>query len=114
MQNDETLFCPCLKMTERFLPVPQGCNVCLTTDNFHLLVCYTLFLFFFPATSNMASPSETLSLEPESEEVVESGPLKRKRGASRGGAGAKYCSMSPWQRKKQFLTVAHFEPTKSA
>ena len=57
-----------------------------------------LFLFFF-YTSNMASASET---PPPSEEVAECGSLKRKRGAGRGGAGAKYCSMSPWQRKEQF------------
>ena len=50
----------------------------------------------------MASPSETLSPKQQSQEVAESGPLKRKRGTGRGGAGAKYCSMSPWQRKEQF------------
>ena len=48
---------------------------------------------FFFATSNMASPSETLPLEAESEEVVASGPLKRKRGAGHGlqGQGTAAC-----------------------
>ena len=60
--------------------------------------CLHVSSFFF-YTSNMASASET---PPPSEEVAECGSLKRKRGAGRGGAGAKYCSMSPWQRKEQF------------
>ena len=73
---------------------------CLS-DNCHSCVCHTPLLFFF-ATSTMASPSETLSLERESEEVAESSPLKRKCGAGRGGVGAKYCTMSLWHRKGQF------------
>ena len=59
----------------------------------------------------MASPSDTLSLEQESEAVLETGPLKRKHGAGCGGAGAKYCSMSLWQRKGGVFVLQHLRQT---
>ena len=69
------------------------------SDNCHLLVCHTPFLFFWPP----AIWHHHLIHSPWSQSLRRLLSLVPwKRGAGRGGSGAKYCSMFPLQTKEQF------------